>query len=213
MKEYLYDNAERCDTEGTAISWIPHVIEEGYNGTREVNLQTKHFSNRKIFLTGEVTEQMANNFVSEFLYLAQSNEPIDIYLNSPGGSVVDGLVIYDLIQSAEGKIPINIYCAGTAYSMGAIILAGGQKGRRFILPHSKCMIHEPLIPNGARGSASSIKKTADSILETRDILNGILEKHTGKSRKEVNKATSYDNYMTAREAVDFGLCDEIRDLV
>lgn len=193
--------------------WDPTIIEETCDGVREVQLMSKHFANRKLFLTGEITEETSNRFVSELLYLAESDEPIDIYLNSPGGSVNAGMVIYDVIQALEDKVPINIYCIGMAASMGAIILAGGHKGRRFILPHSKCMIHEPLISGGFGGSASSIKKTADSILETKDIINGVLAKHTGKSLKEIDKATSYDNFMNAEESVKFGLCDEIRDIV
>lgn len=194
------------------FTWTPAVLEDGYGGIREINLQTKHFSDRKIFLTGCVDDDMANKFVSEFLYLAQTDEPIDIYINSPGGSVNSGLVIYDIIQSCEGKIPINMYCTGLAASMGAVILAGGQKGRRYILPHSKCMIHEPLMRGGEGGSATSIQKTADSIMKTKAILNGILAKHTGKKVEEIDESTSFDNYMNAEEAVAFGLCDEIRSL-
>ncbi|MCR4618761.1 MAG: ATP-dependent Clp protease proteolytic subunit [Lachnospiraceae bacterium] len=190
--------------------WVPQFTTETSNGVHDLELQTKHFDNRKIFLTGEVTDQMAIDFVSEMEYLAESNEPVTIFINSPGGSVNAGLLIYDVIQTAP--FPIDMYCIGMAASMGAIILAGGQKGRRFILPHSKVMIHEPLISGGMGGSASSIKKTADSILETKKITNTILSKHTGKSVKEVDKATSFDNYMNAEEAVEFGICDEIRNL-
>lgn len=193
--------------------WNPTIFEETCNGVREVQLMSKHLTNRKLFLTGEITEETSNKFVSELLYLAESDEPIDIYLNTTGGSVNAGLVIYDVIQALEGKVPVNIYCIGMAFSMGAIILAGGQKGRRFILPHSKCMIHEPLIAGGLGGSASSIKKTADDILETKSITNGVLVKHTGKSMEEIDKATSFDNFMNAEEAVEFGLCDEIRNIV
>lgn len=193
-------------------NWTPAVEVESSHGTREVNLKTKHFGNRIIFLTGEITEETANNFVSEMMYLVQKNKPVDIYINSPGGSVNAGLVIYDVIQSCVGKIDINMYCIGMAASMGAVILAGGQKGRRFILPHSKVMIHEPLIAGGMGGSATSIKKTADSILETKAITNGILAEHTGKTIEEIDEATSFDNFMNAKEAVKFGLCDEIRNL-
>ena len=161
--------------------WTPSVMEESCDGVREISLRTKHFTNGKLFLNGEVTEEMANNFVSELLYLAEKGDPVDIYINSPGGSVNAGLVIYDVIQACSEKIEINLFCTGMAASMGAIILAGGQKGHRFILPHSKVMIHEPLIDGGIGGSATSIKKTADSIIETRSITNGILAKHTGKS--------------------------------
>ncbi len=193
-------------------TWVPTVEEESCNGIREVQLKTKHFSNRKLFLTGEVTEDMANEFVSELLFLGQSNEPVDIFINSPGGSVNAGLVIYDVIQACRAKLEINMYCIGMAASMGAVILAGGQEGHRFILPHSKCMIHEPLINGGMSGSATSIKKTAESILETKTIMNGILAKHTNKTVEEIDEATSFDNFMNAEEAIAFGLCDEIRNI-
>ncbi len=190
----------------------PHVEEETSGGIREVSIMTKHLTHGKLFLTGEVTEEMANTFVSVFLYLVEKGDPVDIYINSPGGSVDAGLVIYDVIQSCSEKIDINMYCIGRAASMGAIILASGQKGRRFILPHSKVMIHEPLIQGGMGGSATSVKKTADSILETKAITNGILAKHTGKTIEEIDEATSFDNFMNAKEAVEFGICDEIRNL-
>ena len=202
---YMNDKITHINT------WTPATLEESYQGLREVSLQTKHFTNRKLFLTGEVTEQMSNDFVSELLYLAQSPEPIDIYINSPGGSVNAGLVIYDCIQAC--KVPINMYCIGTAASMGAVILAGGQKGRRFILPHSKVMIHEPLISGGMGGSATTIKRTAESILETKAITNGILAKHTGKTEEEIDEATSFDNFMNAEEALAFGIVDEIRSII
>ncbi len=194
-------------------NWFPRVEEETYHGKSEVSLMTKHLSNRRIFLTGEVSDEMADYFVSEMLYLCESKEPIDIYINSPGGSVQAGLVIYDIIQSCENKIPINMYCIGMAASMGAIIFAGGQKGRRYILPHSKCMIHEPLINGGVGGSATTIKKTAESILETKDLTCKILAKHTNKSEKEIDEAISFDNFMNAEEAVNFGLCDEIKNVI
>ena len=192
--------------------WIPTIEEESCNGIKEIQLKTRHFTHGKLFLTGEVTDGMANTFVSEFLYLAEKGEPVDVYINSPGGSVNAGLVVYDVIQSCAEKVDINMYCIGKAASMGAVILAGGQKGRRFILPHSKVMIHEPLIAGGLGGSATSIKQTAESILETKDIINGILAKHTGKTIEEIDKATSFDNFMNAKEAVEFGICDEIRNL-
>lgn len=193
-------------------SWIPSVEEETCSGVREIALRTKHFTHGKLFLLGEVTETMANNFVSELLYLVEKGNPIDIYINSPGGSVNAGLVIYDVIQACLEKIEINMYCIGMAASMGAVILAGGQKGHRFILPHSTIMIHEPLILGGVGGSATSIKRTSDSILETKQIINSILAKHTGKTIKAIDKATSYDNFMNAKEAVSFGICDEIRNI-
>ena len=197
--------------EGYSRYWLPCIIEETHGGARAISIRDKQFTERKLFLLGPVTEEMANDFVSEMMFLAQTNEPIDICINTPGGSVVSGLVIYDLIQALNDKIEINIYCTGMASSMGAVILAGGQKGRRYIMPHSKVMIHEPLIQNGMGGSATSIKRTAESILETKAIIDEILVKHTGKTQEEIDEATSFDNFMTAEEAIEFGLCDEIRN--
>lgn len=190
------------------MSWMPSVEVESAHGTREVSLATRHLMNRKIFLTGSIDGEMANNFLSQFLYLEQeSEEPVTIYINSPGGEVNAGLMIYDTIRGS--RLSINMVCTGMAASMAAILLAGGQKGRRYILKHSKVMIHEPLISNGVGGSATSIKNIAESILETREIVNGILAEHTGKSIEEINEATNFDNYMNAEEAIKFGICDEI----
>lgn len=188
-------------------------ISESSGGRCEMSLEAEHLNNRTIMLTGEVNDEMAADFASKMLFLTREKAPVDIILDSPGGSVNAGLVIYDIIQECDGKIPINIYCMGMAASMGAVILAGGQKGRRYILPHSKCMIHEPLIRDGVGGSATSISKTAESILETKKITNGILAKHTGKTAREIDEATSFDNYMNANEAIEFGLCDEIRCVI
>lgn len=190
------------------MMYQPAVERESVNGIQEVSLYTNAFSNRKLFLFGPIDEKTVYSFTAQMLYLMEDEQsPIDIYINSPGGEVNSGLAIYDLIQSC--KAPINMYCIGMAASMGALIFAGGKKGHRFMLPHSKVMIHEPLIPNGVGGSASSIKSTADSILQTRELLNGILAKHTGKTLEEINKATDHDNFMTTNEAIEFGLCDKV----
>ncbi len=193
------------------MKWIPAIEVESAHGTREVSLTTRHLMNRTVFLNGSIDSDMANDFLSELLYLEESDEPVTIYIDSPGGEVNAGLMIYDAIQGCN--LTINIVCTGMAASMAAIIFAGGQKGRRYILPHSMVMIHEPLISNGVGGSATSIKNISDSILETRSILNGILSKHTGKSAKEIDKATSYDNTMNAEEAIKFGLCDHITNSI
>ena len=188
--------------------WIPSIEVESAHGTREVSLSTRHLMKRKIFINGGIDSELANNFLSQFMYLEnEGDEEITIYINSPGGEVNAGLMIYDIIQGSS--VPVNIICTGMAASMAAVILAGGQKGRRYILKHSKVMIHEPLLANGVGGSATSIKNISESILETRNLLNGILAKHTGKTLKEVNKATSFDNYMNAEEAIKFGICDVV----
>ena len=188
--------------------WIPAIEVESAHGTREVALQTRHLMNRNMFLTGEVNDDMANRFVQELLFLEQeSKAPVNIYINSPGGSVTSGFVIYDAIQGSNLKI--DMICTGIAASMAAIILAGGQKGRRNILTHSKVMIHEPAMYGNTGGTATSIKHMADSILETRQMVNELLAEHTGKTVKEIDKATSYDNYMNSRQAVEFGICDRV----
>lgn len=194
------------------MKWIPSVEVESLHGMREVSLNTRHLMNRKIFLTGDIDSEEANEFLVQFLYLeSEGTEPVTIYINSRGGEVNAGLLIYDTIQNSN--LPINMVCTGVAASMAAIIFAGGQKGRRFILKHSKVMIHEPLIANGLGGSATSIKNISESILETKKICNTILAKHTGKSVKEIDKATNYDNYMSAEEAISFGICDKITDKI
>lgn len=188
--------------------WFPYIEVESSNGVREVSLATRHLMNRKIFLQGDIDSYVAGSIMSQLMFLEdESTDPVSIYINSLGGEVNAGLLIYDAMQAC--KAPINTICSGYAASMAAIILAGGEKGHRFIFPHSKVMIHEPLISGGAGGSATSIKNISDSILETRDIVNGILAGHTGKTLEEINSATRYDNYMNAEEAISFGICDLI----
>ena len=190
--------------------WIPSVEIEGVSGIREVMLDTRHLMERRIFLRGEINMDMADDFLSQFLYLnEESEEPVTIYINSPGGEVEAGLMIYDAIQGS--RMTIDMICTGRAASMAAILLAGGQKGRRYILPHSKVMIHEPLLSNGVGGSATSIKKISETIMQTRDIVNNILACHTGRTVKEICKATEYDHYMDADEAIEFGICDKIAE--
>ncbi len=193
--------------------FMPAVVYEDNRGINYVDLLTRHFENRKLFLVGEVNEGMAQSFVAKLLWLSQTNESIDIYIDSPGGSVAAGLIIYDMLKACEDKIPVNIYCIGMAASMGAVILAAGQKGRRYIMPHARCMIHEPLIAGGFGGSASSIEKTAENILEIKKNINKLLAENTGRTIKEIDKATAFDNFMDAEEAVKFGLCDEIRNVI
>ena len=196
---------------GDIIYPAPSIERETMRGTETVSLITNAFSERKIFLLGTVDEIMLNSFTLQLIYLSKDEtQPIDIIINSPGGIVPYGLAIYDQIQGCQCQI--NMYCIGMAASMAAIIFAGGQKNRRFILPHSEVMIHEPLL-SSVGGSASSIKTTAESIIQTRDILNGILAKHTGKTVKEIDQATNHDNKMSAQEAIDFGLCDKIVERV
>ena len=192
----------------SAAYMMPEIERESVNGVQQISLSTDLFTNRKIFLFGEINDATVYAFTMQMMSLMEDEQSeIDIYVNSPGGEVNAGLAIYDLIRLC--RAPINMYCIGMAASMGALIFSSGEKGRRYILPHSKVMIHEPLIPHGIAGSASSIKNTADSILQTRELLNGILAGNSGKTMDEINKATDHDNIMTAEEAIKFGLCDQI----
>lgn len=182
-------------------------IEENAKDITVIPLQSRLLTDRKFFLTGKITADTANEFAQQMLYLTAENAPIDLYINSIGGEVNAGLAIYDIIQSCPCEL--NMYCVGQAASMAAVLLASGQKGRRFILPHSRVMIHEVLLNSSVSGSATSIYKMSESILEIRDLVNGILAEHTGKTLKEINKATSFDNVMNADEAVKFGICDKV----
>lgn len=183
-------------------------IYEDSDGAREFDLRTLHLSDGTLFLSGSIDRDTAMRFASSMLLLEAEKRDVRIYINSDGGEVNAGLMMYDIMQSFGGKM--EVFCIGRAASMAAVLLAGGQKGRRFILPHSKVLIHEPLIAEGFGGSASTIERTAKSILEVRDVTNGIIAHHTGHTLDEVNTATEHDNEMTAQQAVDFGICDEIR---
>ena len=190
--------------------WTPAISEESTYGTREVVLQTKHLTEGKVFLTGIITEDTANEFVSQMMYLNKEKKKATVYINSQGGSVTAGLSIYDALQEYEGEV--NLCCYGLAASMAAIILASGKPGLRFITPHGRTMIHEPALVGKLGGSASTIEETAKTMLETKNILNTILAKHTGKTVAEIEEATRFDNFMDAEKSIEFGLCDEIRSV-
>ena len=208
MENIINSNAQRPYNTDSMLPW--QVTKEDFKGSRDVNILTHLFTGGTIYLTGEINQQKAIEFSMAMSVLSEERKKVKFIVNSPGGEVNAGLMIYDIIQSYPGEI--DMYCAGIAASMGAVILAGGRKGRRFILPHSKVMIHEPLIAGGMGGSATTIEKTAQSILSTKAMLSEILAKHTGKTVDEINEATLFDNYMNADEAVAFGICDSIRDL-
>lgn len=186
-----------------------NAIVKSSNGISLVPIESRLLSDRKLFIEGEITAASACEFVRAIMLLIKedADKPIDIYINSPGGEVNAGLLIYDTLKGV--KTEINLHCIGMAASMAAIILAGGKKGHRFILRHSRTMIHEPLISGGVGGSATSIKRTAESIMETKRISVELLASDTGKTRKEVEAAISFDNYMNAEESIAFGLCDTI----
>lgn len=176
-------------------------------GVHLVPIQTVHLDRRRIFVEGQITMESACSFADQVMLLCdQSHEPIDVFLNSPGGEVKAGLLMYDIIQSSPA--PIRMFCRGVAYSMAALLFASGSHGR-FLLPNSELMLHEPLLSGGVQGSASSIKSISEGILAVRATLNGILARHTGKPLEEIEASTAYDHFFSAEESVAFGLADEI----
>lgn len=181
----------------------------GYHGSSVISLEARMIRNHQVFLQGMIDSSSADVLVQQLMYIDgdASAAPVRLYINSPGGEVTSGLLIYDVLQMM--KKPVDLYCMGMAASMAAVILASGKKGHRHILPHSKTMIHEPLITGGPGGSATSIQRLSQSIMDTRRVINELLSRHTGKTLEEINKATSFDNYMNAEERIRFGLCDDI----
>ena len=194
------------------MSTIPYVIEQTSRGERSYDIFSRLLSDRIVFLGEEVSDVSANLVVAQMLFL-ESQDPgkdIQLYINSPGGSVSAGFAIYDTMQYV--KCDVSTICIGLAASFGAFLLAGGTKGKRLALPNAEIMIHQPAIHgNGIQGQATDIKITSDHIQKSKKRLNTILSENTGKSIDEVAIATERDNYMTAIEAMDFGLIDKIID--
>ena len=178
-----------------------------YQRQRQMTLGDLLLENRVIFLQGEIYDGNANELVMKLLYLQSENRRKDIhfYINSPGGSVTATLAIYDTMQMITP--PVSTYCVGLAASGGAVLLAGGEKGKRFALKHSKIMIHQP--HGGVGGQVSDIEIQANEIIRTRETLNNILAEHCGKSVEDIHAACDRDHYLTAAEAIDFGLVDDI----
>lgn len=183
------------------------VVEQTNRGERSYDIYSRLLKERIIFLSGEVNDQMADLIVAQLLFL-ESEDPdkdIQIYINSPGGSVSAGFAIYDTIQYI--KPDVSTICIGLAASMGAFLLASGAKGKRYALPNADIMIHQPL--GGAQGQASDIKIHAEKILKTRERLNRILSERTGQDYERIDRDTDRDFYMTADEAVNYGLIDKV----
>ena len=189
------------------MSLVPYVIEQTNHGERSYDIYSRLLKDRIIFLGEEVTDVSANIVVAQLLFLAADDpdKDINLYINSPGGSVTAGMAIYDTMQYI--KPDVSTICIGMAASMGAFLLSGGQKGKRFALPNSEIMIHQP--SGGARGQETEIRIVAENILKTRNKLNEILAANTGKSVEEISRDTERDNYMTAKEAVAYGLIDSV----
>lgn len=187
---------------------IPNVTEKTQNGERAFDIFSRVLEDRIIMLDGPIDSHTASIVITELLYLeSKSKEDITMYINSPGGSVTDGLAIYDTMQYIN--CDICTIATGMAASMASVLLAAGTKGKRFALPNSTVMIHQPLINGGISGQCTDIKIHADNLVKTRDKLESILAEHTGKDKDVINSACERDNYLSADEAKDFGLIDEV----
>ncbi|GFI04106.1 ATP-dependent Clp protease proteolytic subunit [Clostridiales bacterium] len=192
------------------MSTIPYVVEQTSRGERSYDIFSRLLSDRIIFLGEEVSDVSAGLVIAQMLFLeAQDPEKdIQLYINSPGGSVSSGFAIYDTMQYI--KCDVSTICIGLAASFGAFLLAGGTEGKRIALPNSEIMIHQPAIHgNGIQGQATDIKIASDHIQKSKERLNTILAQNTGKSMEEIALATERDNYMSAKEAMEFGLIDKI----
>ena len=186
---------------------IPYVVEQTGKGERTYDIYSRLLLDRIVFISGEVNDEMANAICAQLLFLQSQDakKEISVYVNSPGGSVTAGLAIYDTMQFV--KCPIATYCIGQAASMGAVLLTAGAKGKRYALPNARIMIHQPW--GGAEGKASDIEITAKEILRLKEVLNGILATHSGKKLEEVVRDTDRDHFMSAEEAVAWGLIDKV----
>ena len=189
------------------MSYVPMVVEQSGQGERAYDIYSRLLKDRIIFLSGEVEDNMANTIVAQMLFLEAEDPDKDIYLyiKSPGGVVTAGMAIYDTMQYI--KCDVSTICLGMAASMGAFLLAGGAKGKRFALPHSTIMIHQP--SGGAQGQATEIQIVADHIAQTKRTLNELLAANTGQPIEVVERDTDRDNYMTAEEAKAYGLIDGV----
>ena len=191
------------------MSLIPMVIEQTNRGERSYDIYSRLLKDRIIFLGTPINDAVANTIIAQLLFLAADDPEKDIhlYINSPGGSITSGMAIYDTMQFI--KPDVSTICIGMAASMGAFLLAAGQKGKRFALPNSEVMIHQPL--GGAEGQASDIEIRAKRIIKLRDKLNTILAERTGQTMKRIEKDTDRDYFMTAAEATEYGIVDKVID--
>ena len=189
------------------MNYVPIVVEQSNRGERSYDIYSRLLKDRTVFVTGEIDDTMANLVIAQLLFL-ESEDPdkdIHLYINSPGGSVSAGLAIYDTMQYI--KPDVSTICMGMAASMASVLLAAGAPGKRFALPYSRVMIHQPL--GGVQGQASEIEITAREILRLRDEMNGILASHTGQTKEKIAQDTDRDNYMSSQQAKEYGLIDEV----
>lgn len=199
------------DEREKVVPLIPYVIEQTSRGERSYDIYSRLLKDRIIFLGTAISDEVANTVIAQMLFLEADNpdKEIQFYINSPGGSVSAGLGIYDFMQFV--KCDVVTYCIGMAASMGSLLLAGGAKGKRFIMPHAKVMIHQPLIQGGLSGQASDIEIHAREMIATKNRLTEIYVRHTSKNFEVLTAAMDRDNFMSAEQAIDFGLVDKVVD--
>lgn len=187
------------------------IVQKSVNGLQQFSLEALLANRRIIDIQGEINEQLAIDVMHQMMYHAQEDKncPIKVIINSPGGSVDAGMLIYDVMQTAG--VPLEVYCTGMAYSMAALLFAAGPKGHRFILPHSRVMIHEPLVQYGVGGKTSSIQTLAEDMMRTKEDMIELLSQHTGQPKDKLREITKTDTFFSAQEAVEFGLADQIVD--
>lgn len=189
---------------------IPYVIEETPRGERSMDIYSRLLSDRIVFIGSEINEQVANNVVAQLIFLRASDpkKPINMYINSPGGLISAGLAIYDTMQYLECEI--NTYCIGLAASMGALLLCAGTKGKRFALPHSRIMLHQP--SGGVGGTSADIELQANEIIHLKKALSNILVHHTGQTFEKITEDSERDYYLGAEEAKEYGLIDSVLEV-
>ncbi len=191
------------------MSLVPYVVEQTGRGERSYDIFSRLLNDRIIMLSDQVNDTTASLVVAQLLYLESqdSEKDVSLYINSPGGSITSGMAIYDTMQYI--KCDVSTICIGMAASMGAFLLAAGAKGKRIALPNSEIMIHQPLISGGLSGQCTDIKIHSDHLLKTRQRMNEMLAENTGKPLEQIQIDTERDNYMTAQEALEYGLIDKV----
>jgi len=204
---HTFDDTFPPVTQGLGL--IPMVVEQTARGERSYDIYSRLLKERIIFVVGPIDDNVANLVVAQLLFLESENadKDVQLYINSPGGSVTSGLAIYDTMQFINSEV--STMCIGQAASMGAFLLAGGAKGKRYCLPNARVMIHQP--SGGSQGQASDIEIQAKEILFLRERMNSIMAEHTGKTAGQLAKDTERDNFMTAKDALDYGLIDKIQE--
>ncbi len=205
----MHDFEDDSTRHTTALGLIPMVLEQTARGERSYDIYSRLLKERIIFVVGPIDDVVANVIIAQLLYCESENadKDVQLYINSSGGSVTAGLAIYDTMQFINCEV--STLCIGQAASMGALLLAGGNRGKRFCLPNSRVMIHQP--SGGSRGQTSDIEIHAQEILFLRERMNDIMAQHTGRDAREIARDTERDNFMTAQEALEYGIVDKVQE--